>query len=271
MDAKQAGMAATGAAEVGAGAGASAAEAPLTAESATNTTNILKLHHNQIYTVDLICIFAYVCLRLGRLNRYIALYFPAWEWDFGDCIIVRFGENLLLLNRWRQILRFCSIWIWIWISCSGGRGREEDEVCESVKESPLSGKSDGGGGAVVKKKITSRVVGDNNCSKDGPVPSPHRSTRDLGVSRSIANETRKSLSPEKEDRYYTTRGSGGFDDATKALFMDPREDNRKVVWPKLLIALSSKDFMAMKGCKPPQRPQVDPNHFIGEPGSLGEV
>ncbi|KAG6386500.1 hypothetical protein SASPL_155403 [Salvia splendens] len=239
MDAKQAGMAATGAAEVGAGAGASAAEAPLTAESATNTTNM-----------------------------------------------------------WRQILRFCSIWIWIWISCSGGRGREEDEVCESVKESPLSGKSDGGGGAVVKKKITSRVVGDNNCSKDGPVPSPHRSTRDLGVSRSIANETRKSLSPEKEDRYYTTRGSGGFDDATKALFMDPREDNRKVVWPKLLIALSSKDFMAMKGCKPPQRPQVDPNHFsqsfsyflpslivpflqiitsshcfsciVGEPGSLGE-
>lgn len=82
------------------------------------------------------------------------------------------------------------------------------------------------------------------------------------MSRSIANETRKaltSLSPEKEDRYYTTRGSGGFDDATKALFMDPKEENRKVVWPKLLIALSSKekeeDFMAMKGCKPPQRPK----------------
>lgn len=40
MDAKQAGTAATGAAEVGAGAGASAAEAPLTAESATNTTTM---------------------------------------------------------------------------------------------------------------------------------------------------------------------------------------------------------------------------------------
>ncbi|XP_041996900.1 uncharacterized protein LOC121746994 [Salvia splendens] len=142
-------------------------------------------------------------------------------------------------------------------------GKRKRMRCVKVKDSPLSGKSDsGGGGAVVKKKITSRVV-DNNCSKDGSVlPSPHRSTRDLGVSRSIANDTRKalaSLSPEKEDRYYTTRGSGGFDDATKALFVDPKEENRKVVWPKLLIALSSKekeeDFMAMKGCKPPQRPK----------------
>ncbi|XP_057781134.1 uncharacterized protein LOC130999584 isoform X2 [Salvia miltiorrhiza] len=144
--------------------------------------------------------------------------------------------------------------------------------CVKVKDSPLSGKSDGGGAAVVKKKITSRVVDNNlsnnvnNCSKDGnalpPVPSPLRSTRDLGASRSIANDNRKastSLSPEKEDRYYTTRGSGGFDDATKALFANPKEENRKVVWPKLLIALSSKekeeDFMAMKGCKPPQRPK----------------
>lgn len=81
-------------------------------------------------------------------------------------------------------------------------------------------------------------------------------------SRSIANDSRKamtSLSPEKEDRYYTTRGSGGIDDATKALFTNPKEENRKVVWPKLLVALSSKekeeDFMAMKGCKPPQRPK----------------
>ncbi|KAH6811290.1 hypothetical protein C2S51_025052 [Perilla frutescens var. frutescens] len=148
--------------------------------------------------------------------------------------------------------------------------------CVKVKDSPLNGKSDGGGvsggGAVVKKKITSRVVDNNisnnvnSCSKDGntlpPVPSPLRSNRDLGVNRSIANDNRKastSLSPEKEDRYYTTRGSGGFDDASKALFANPKEENRKIVWPKLLIALSSKekeeDFMAMKGCKPPQRPK----------------
>lgn len=86
--------------------------------------------------------------------------------------------------------------------------------------------------------------------------------RDLGVSRSIANDSRKasaSLSPEKEDRYYSTRGSGAFDDASKALFTNPKEENRKIVWPKLLISLSSKekeeDFLAMKGCKPPQRPK----------------
>ncbi|KAG6411871.1 hypothetical protein SASPL_124524 [Salvia splendens] len=221
MDAKQAGMAATGAAEVGAGAGASAAEAPLTAESATNTTSIFggKAHPTILQHLD-----------MDKL-----------QW-----------------------------------------GKRKRMRCVKVKDSPLSGKSDsGGGGAVVKKKITSRVV-DNNCSKDGSVlPSPHRSTRDLGVSRSIANDTRKalaSLSPEKEDRYYTTRGSGGFDDATKALFVDPKEENRKVVWPKLLIALSSKekeeDFMAMKGCKPPQRPKKRAKLIqrtilvIGEPGSV---
>lgn len=55
-------------------------------------------------------------------------------------------------------------------------GKRKRMRCVKVKDSPLSGKSDSGG-AVVKKKITSRVV-DNNCSKDGSVlPSPHRSTR----------------------------------------------------------------------------------------------
>ncbi|KAG8371764.1 hypothetical protein BUALT_Bualt13G0122200 [Buddleja alternifolia] len=148
--------------------------------------------------------------------------------------------------------------------------------CVKVKDSSLNGKSDGsgGGGGVVKKKITSRVVDNinshnnhtNNSSKEGHVlttaPSPHRPNRELGMNRSITNDSRKastSLSPEKEDRYYTTRGSGGFDDGTKVLFANPKEENRKIVWPKLLITLSSKekeeDFMAMKGCKPPQRPK----------------
>lgn len=144
-----------------------------------------------------------------------------------------------------------------------------------VKDSSLNGKSDGsvGGGVVVKKKITSRVVENNHsnnnvnsCSKDGrplpPIPSPHRPNRELGISRSTAIDHRKastSLSPEKEDRYYTTRGSGGLDDGCKGLFADPKEEKKKIVWPKLLITLSSKekeeDFMAMKGCKPPQRPK----------------
>ena len=65
-------------------------------------------------------------------------------------------------------------------------------------------------------------------------------------------------SPEKEDRYYTTRGSLGLDDTGKVL-LDPVKEDRGLVWPKLFITLSSKekeeDFMAMKGCKPPQRPK----------------
>lgn len=146
--------------------------------------------------------------------------------------------------------------------------------CVKVKDSSLNGKSDGvgSGGVVVKKKITSRVVENNNgsnvnsSSKDGhplpPVPSSHRPNRELGMSRSNANDNRKastSFSPEKEDRYYTTRGSGAFDDGCKGLFANPKEETRKHVWPKLLLSLSSKekeeDFMAMKGCKPPQRPK----------------
>lgn len=66
------------------------------------------------------------------------------------------------------------------------------------------------------------------------------------------------LSPEKEDRYYTTRGSLGLDDNGKVLIDNTKED-KGLVWPKLFITLSSKekeeDFMAMKGCKPPQRPK----------------
>lgn len=87
--------------------------------------------------------------------------------------------------------------------------------------------------------------------------------RDLGTNnRSNMNDVQKtptSLSPEKEDRYYITRGSSvGFDNNSKMCW-DAREEKKKLVWPKLIITLSSKekeeDFMAMKGCKPPQRPK----------------
>ena len=83
------------------------------------------------------------------------------------------------------------------------------------------------------------------------------------MNRSSLNENRKMLassSPEKEDRYYATRGSIGLDENNK-FFMEAREDNNRggVVWPKLYVSLSSKekeeDFMAMKGCKLPHRPK----------------
>ncbi|XP_071904199.1 uncharacterized protein [Coffea arabica] len=140
----------------------------------------------------------------------------------------------------------------------------------SAASTSINGKSDGA--VVVKKKITSRFADScNNNNKEAqpqhnaslpPLPSPHRiNNRDLGMSRSNGNENRKasmSLSPEKEDRYYTTRGSVGLDENHK-MFVDAKEEKTKFVWPKLLVTLSNKekeeDFMAMKGCKLPQRPK----------------
>ncbi|KAG8657728.1 uncharacterized protein LOC110608166 [Manihot esculenta] len=99
-----------------------------------------------------------------------------------------------------------------------------------------------------KKKFTSRVV---TAEKESP--------RVIKNSDLPMNNRKSSvLSPEKEDRYYTTRGSLGLDDNGKVLIDNTKED-KGLVWPKLFITLSSKekeeDFMAMKGCKPPQRPK----------------
>ncbi|RLN18205.1 uncharacterized protein C2845_PM02G46030 [Panicum miliaceum] len=82
-------------------------------------------------------------------------------------------------------------------------------------------------------------------------------------SDSQANEYKKSmaLSPEK-DWYYSTRGSpfpfegNGFD------FGGLTEEKGTTALPRFFIALSNKekeeDFMAMKGCKLPQRPKKRP-------------
>ena len=65
-------------------------------------------------------------------------------------------------------------------------------------------------------------------------------------------------SPEKEDRYYTTRGSMGTDESGK-IIKEAVKETKTHVWPKLFINLSNKekeeDFLAMKGCKLPQRPK----------------
>ncbi|XP_042481484.1 uncharacterized protein LOC122061957 [Macadamia integrifolia] len=150
-----------------------------------------------------------------------------------------------------------------------GRGPETDFLlqwgnrkrlrCVKIKdEEDASEKSNG----VIKKKITSRV--DRRVvrgEKEAPLPplQPNHINRNSETTTipSTASENRKSSSPEKEDRYYTTRGSLGFDDNGK-ISMDVGQD-RGFVWPKLFISLSSKekeeDFMAMKGCKLPQRPK----------------
>lgn len=77
------------------------------------------------------------------------------------------------------------------------------------------------------------------------------------ILRAAAGENRKSASPEKEDRYYTTRGSA--EDTGKVTGDVNIGEEKAFVWPKLYITLSSKekeeDFLAMKGCKLPQRPK----------------
>ncbi|EXC34520.1 hypothetical protein L484_019117 [Morus notabilis] len=109
-----------------------------------------------------------------------------------------------------------------------------------------------------KKVITSRIVSSPKDSSS----LQQRLNKNLGSPTN--NRKPAALSPEKEDRYYTTRGSLGLDENGKMLGLDHHNGHlgdikRNNVWPKLFLSLSSKekeeDFMAMKGCKLPQRPK----------------
>ncbi|XWS64854.1 hypothetical protein CRYUN_Cryun05aG0039700 [Craigia yunnanensis] len=131
--------------------------------------------------------------------------------------------------------------------------------CVRVKDpQKISHKSN----AIIRRRITSRLL-DKEFSPFSQ--SNHRLTRnsEAAILSSSTTEHRKAaLSPEEEDRYYTTRGStvGLVDENGKvALDSNNGDDNKGLVWPKLFITLSSKekeeDFMAMKGCKPSQRPK----------------
>ncbi|KAK8994783.1 hypothetical protein V6N11_045854 [Hibiscus sabdariffa] len=107
--------------------------------------------------------------------------------------------------------------------------------------------------AILRRRITSRLL-DKDSSPFSQ--SNHRLTRNSEAAILWSTTT------EKEDRYYTTRGSAVslMDENGKvAADCSNGDDNKALVWPKLYITLSSKekeeDFMAMKGCKPPQRPK----------------
>ncbi|KAL0383811.1 UNVERIFIED_CONTAM: hypothetical protein Scaly_0668400 [Sesamum calycinum] len=107
----------------------------------------------------------------------------------------------------------------------------------------------------IRRRITSRFL--TLSQKDACFSQPtFRYTRN-SEAVTHRSESRKSSSGslEKEERCYTTRGV---------------EENGKItvervqgmkVWPKVCIGLSSKekeeDFMAMKGCKLPQRPRKE--------------
>lgn len=144
--------------------------------------------------------------------------------------------------------------------------------CPRVKDFEFSDKSGGG----IRRKITSRIdrlVVTASDKESSHFLQPTRFTRNCegAVLRSNLGENRKSSSPEKEDsRHYSTRGSGGGgeNDNGKRSSMERNGGGEEkggggggggVIWPKLYITLSSKekeeDFLAMKGCKPPQRPK----------------
>ncbi|KAB2058690.1 plsB [Gossypium arboreum] len=127
--------------------------------------------------------------------------------------------------------------------------------CVRVKDpQKISHKSN----TIIRRRITSRLLDKESSPFSQFNP---RLTRNSEASI-LRSDHRKAASPEKEDRYYTTRGSAvGLVDENGKIAVDSNngEDNKGVAWPKLYITLSSKekeeDFMAMKGCKPPQRPK----------------
>ncbi|KAM7251483.1 hypothetical protein ACFE04_023366 [Oxalis oulophora] len=135
--------------------------------------------------------------------------------------------------------------------------------CVRVKDPQMSQRSNGAAGGI-KRRVSSRF---DRClvEKDTSVLQPNRPTRNSeggAPQRSGVTEARKSSSPEKEDRYYTTRGSvgAGLDEIGKVSMDSNNNKEEKVhVWPKLYIALTNKekeeDFLLMKGCKPPHRPK----------------
>lgn len=120
--------------------------------------------------------------------------------------------------------------------------------CVRVREDGVIEKSNG----VIRKKATSRIDRRVVTGEKEP-PLLHSN----GLNRANESRKRQSSSPEKEDRFYTTRGSGL--DENGRVVTDGGDERKGFVWPKFYISLSSKekeeDFIAMKGCKPPQRPK----------------
>ncbi|KAL0696447.1 hypothetical protein Bca4012_063627 [Brassica carinata] len=124
-------------------------------------------------------------------------------------------------------------------------GERKRVRCMKVKKDQSRKSSD----CLSKRKLMSRERGS---------PSRHLN-RSNKIIDSPGNVRRSFVaSPEKEDRYYTTRGSMGTDESGKVI-KEAVKETKNHVWPKLFMTLSSKekeeDFLAMKGCKLPQRPK----------------
>ncbi|XP_042473101.1 uncharacterized protein LOC122055635 isoform X1 [Zingiber officinale] len=136
--------------------------------------------------------------------------------------------------------------------------------CVKVREGGSPARSD------VRRRATSRINRRIVAGGDKDFPTPRfRHPAQLLYRRfeSVGSENQKSRSvtssPEKEDRCYATRGSlmphgcEGENGAGGGGVADER--GGAVALPRFFISLSNKekeeDFMAMKGCKLPQRPK----------------
>ncbi|GKD43456.1 DUF1639 domain-containing protein [Tanacetum coccineum] len=107
----------------------------------------------------------------------------------------------------------------------------------------------------IRRKVSNSFVGFGSENNE---PSSVRQTRNSDASTVLR-------SPEKEEKIYTTRGgvvekpkiSASVDG--EGMVVGESSKSKQHVWPKLYIALTSKekedDFMAMKGCKPSHRPK----------------
>ncbi|CAI9289811.1 unnamed protein product [Lactuca saligna] len=121
----------------------------------------------------------------------------------------------------------------------------------------------------IRRKINSHFVtfsSDNENREPSLQPPSTRLTRTAEASKTLKSESNRKSSSDKEDKY-TTRGCAvaGMVEKPKVSSLDGGGGvdegccKSKHVWPKLYIALTSKekeeDFMAMKGCKLPHRPK----------------
>ncbi|XP_039140310.1 uncharacterized protein LOC120277512 [Dioscorea cayenensis subsp. rotundata] len=125
--------------------------------------------------------------------------------------------------------------------------------CVRVRDETTPDRSDG------RRRINRRIV-----DKDLPFPPLLPIPLHPRISESAGSDSRKSrsasLSPEKEDRFYTTRGSlAACEENGHGIGIDERGAGAMVSMPRFFVSLSNKekeeDFMAMKGCKLPQRPR----------------
>ncbi|KAJ6796733.1 uncharacterized protein M6B38_187730 [Iris pallida] len=143
---------------------------------------------------------------------------------------------------------------------------------DSVAAAASPGRSDGQrrtASHVGRRGVRVGGGGGENRDKDFRAPSPlltspiasHRKLETAGSGNKKSRSV--SLSPEKEDRFYTTRWSVIEDKENgNGLGIIGEERGGTTILPRFFVSLSNKekeeDFMAMKGCKLPQRPRKRP-------------